>query len=59
MEKEATHYAYINGVKNYFKLCVQLHTNNPYWARLRNGIWLYVSPVSNDLSGLNMIEVKK
>ena len=59
MEKEATHYAYINGVKTYFKLCIQLYTNNPHWLRLKNNIWFYVSPISHDLSGLNMIEVKK
>lgn len=58
MEKEATHYAYINGVKKYFKLNIQLHTNNPYWSQLKNGIWLYISPVSMDLAGLTMVEIK-
>lgn len=56
MEKEATHYTYINGQRAYLRLDFDLHTNIPRWLRLKNGIWHVVMV---DMVGLNIIEVKK
>jgi hypothetical protein len=53
----ATHYAYVNNVREYFKLYFDLHTNIPRCSKLKNGAWFLMKDM--DLSGLTMIEVRK
>lgn len=56
--KNATHYAYVNNVKEYFKLHFDLHTNIPRWSRFKNGAWFMITN-KESLYGLAMLEVRK
>lgn len=52
-----THYTYINNVKVYLSLVIELHTNQLNWYMMKNDVW-HLVPRGMDLAGKVITEIK-